>query len=125
MACRSATSAIAIEYPSTALPTNAAPFPSPPMAVGSGKRYQSVLVFWSSICVAAAATPKRKAPMPDDAAIDPIGGYAMSGGPEGAFELEEHASAHAASEATARGRRIIGASPPLSPAPRRTQATSR
>jgi hypothetical protein len=30
-----------------------------------------VLGFWSSICVAAVATPKRKLPRPDSAPIDP------------------------------------------------------
>jgi hypothetical protein len=42
-----------------------------PSGWGAVHRYQSVWTFSSSICVAAVATPKRKLPRPEGAAIDP------------------------------------------------------
>ena len=52
-----------------------------PAGVGSVQRYQSVLVFWSSIWVAALEAPKRKPPLPDGAELEPTLPNTMAAGP--------------------------------------------
>src|SRR5579859_7369329 len=95
----------------TASPTKSTVLPRPPCAVGSVQRYQSVWVFWSSICSDAVATPKRKLPCPVTAEREPIAGKVIAGGPgDGDEECEQPATQRPAA-ARARGASFIGCSP--------------
>src|SRR5580698_9293795 len=82
------------------------------ICLGSVHLYQSVLVFMSSIWVAALDAPKRKLPLPDAAELDPNGPKVMSGVDDGgAVWPDEQATRPAESAAKMRNRRMNPCTP--------------